>query len=49
MTNKGVETYTPRALIYDLKGGFGSINIYKLYETPPAQDHYQEQQYDLSW
>lgn len=48
MTSKGVETYTPRALIYDLKGGFGSINKYKLYETPPAQDHYQEQ-YDLSW
>ncbi|OAQ31328.1 tubulin nucleotide-binding domain-like protein [Linnemannia elongata AG-77] len=48
MTSKGVETYTPRALIFDLKGGFGSINKYKLYETPSAQDRYQ-QQYDLSW
>jgi hypothetical protein len=48
VTGKGVETYTPRALIYDLKGGFGSINKYKLYEAPPAQDYHQ-QQYDLSW
>ncbi|KAF9921438.1 mtDNA inheritance, partitioning of the mitochondrial organelle [Linnemannia zychae] len=47
MTSKGVETYTPRALIYDLKGGFGSINKYKLYEAP-TQDQYQ-QNYDHSW
>ncbi|KAI7824711.1 tubulin domain-containing protein [Gamsiella multidivaricata] len=48
ITNKGVDTYTPRALIYDLKGGFGSINKYKLYETAPMQDYHQ-QQYDLTW
>ncbi|KAF9110727.1 mtDNA inheritance, partitioning of the mitochondrial organelle [Mortierella sp. AM989] len=48
VTNKGVDTYTPRALIYDLKGGFGSINKYKLYEAESARDQ-QQQQYDLSW
>ncbi|KAF9209883.1 mtDNA inheritance, partitioning of the mitochondrial organelle [Haplosporangium sp. Z 27] len=47
MTNKGVDTYTPRALIYDLKGGFGSINKNRLYETESA-DQYQQQP-DLSW
>ncbi|KAI8354983.1 tubulin domain-containing protein [Mortierella sp. GBAus27b] len=47
-TLKNVETFTPRALIYDLKGGFGSINKYKLYEPEPDQDNYQEQ-YDLAW
>ncbi|KAF9438617.1 mtDNA inheritance, partitioning of the mitochondrial organelle [Entomortierella beljakovae] len=47
MTSKGVDTYTPRALIFDLKGGFGSINKYKLYEEPSRDQH--EQQYDLSW
>ncbi|KAG0200739.1 mtDNA inheritance, partitioning of the mitochondrial organelle [Mortierella sp. GBA30] len=48
MTSKGVETYTPRAMIYDLKGGFGSIKKYKLYDSEPEQDQYH-QQYDLSW
>ncbi|CAO3568518.1 unnamed protein product [Mortierella alpina] len=48
MTNKGVETYTPRALIYDLKGGFGSIKKYKLYDSEPAQSQYHQTQ-DLSW
>ncbi|KAI8085008.1 tubulin domain-containing protein [Halteromyces radiatus] len=32
ISSLGVETYTPRALIYDLKGGFGSLQKYnKLY------------------
>ncbi|KAI1318186.1 mtDNA inheritance, partitioning of the mitochondrial organelle [Mortierella claussenii] len=48
LTSRGAETYTPRALIYDLKGGFGSINKHKLYEAESAQNQYQEQ-YDLSW
>ncbi|KAG0033556.1 mtDNA inheritance, partitioning of the mitochondrial organelle [Podila clonocystis] len=47
-TNKGIDTYTPRALIFDLKGGFGSIKKYKLYESEPPQDQYQSH-YDLSW
>jgi hypothetical protein len=30
---QGIETYTPRALIYDLKGSFGSLKKYnKLFE-----------------
>ncbi|KAF8934551.1 mtDNA inheritance, partitioning of the mitochondrial organelle [Dissophora ornata] len=48
VTSKGVDTYTPRALIFDLKGGFGSINKYKLYESEPTQNQLQEH-YDLSW
>ncbi|KAF9989177.1 mtDNA inheritance, partitioning of the mitochondrial organelle [Mortierella antarctica] len=48
MTSKGVETYTPRALIYDLKGGFGSIKKYKLYDSEPAQGQYNQMQ-DLTW
>ncbi|KAF9906276.1 mtDNA inheritance, partitioning of the mitochondrial organelle, partial [Lobosporangium transversale] len=44
ITNRGTETYTPRAMIFDLKGGFGSINKYRLYESESALDHY-----DLSW
>ncbi|KAG0338451.1 mtDNA inheritance, partitioning of the mitochondrial organelle [Podila horticola] len=47
-TSKGIDTYTPRALIFDLKGGFGSIKKYKLYESEPPQDQYQSH-YDLSW
>ena len=34
----GQETYLPRTLIYDLKGGFGSLRkINQLYEA--ADDH----------
>ncbi|KAF9333027.1 mtDNA inheritance, partitioning of the mitochondrial organelle [Podila minutissima] len=47
-TSKGIDTYTPRALIFDLKGGFGSIKKYKLYESEPPQDQYQSH-CDLSW
>ncbi|CAG8497509.1 511_t:CDS:10 [Paraglomus occultum] len=32
VTQKGVETYTPRLLLYDLKGGLGSLNKFRLYE-----------------
>ncbi|CDS11095.1 hypothetical protein LRAMOSA03359 [Lichtheimia ramosa] len=28
LSSTGVETYTPRVLVYDLKGGFGSLNKY---------------------
>jgi hypothetical protein len=35
----GVETFTPRTLIYDLKGGFGSLRkinaLYELEEPTP--------------
>ncbi|KAG0056256.1 mtDNA inheritance, partitioning of the mitochondrial organelle [Gryganskiella cystojenkinii] len=48
VTPKGVDTYTPRALIFDLKGGFGSIKKYKLYESQQAKEDYS-QNYDLSW
>lgn len=39
----GSETFTPRTVIYDLKGGFGSLRKYNaLYdlseEVPPAND-----------
>ncbi|KAI8071537.1 tubulin domain-containing protein [Gongronella butleri] len=38
-TLKGTETYTPRALIFDLKGAFGSLHKYnKLYESAGADD-----------
>ncbi|KAK3827488.1 MAG: tubulin domain-containing protein [Benniella sp.] len=47
-TIRGIETYTPRVLIYDLKGGFGSINKHKLYEAESGHDNYQEQ-YELQW
>ncbi|KAF9430904.1 mtDNA inheritance, partitioning of the mitochondrial organelle [Podila epigama] len=47
-TIKGTETYTPRALIFDLKGGFGSIKKYKLYESE-ATENYSQTSYDLSW
>ncbi|ORZ01731.1 tubulin domain-domain-containing protein [Syncephalastrum racemosum] len=34
MTATGTETYTPRALVYDLKGGFGSLQKYnRLFNT----------------
>lgn len=30
----GIETFTPRTLIYDLKGGFGALRKYNaLYES----------------
>ncbi|CAI2163768.1 11767_t:CDS:10 [Funneliformis geosporum] len=33
VTQRGVETYTPRLLLYDLKGGFGSLKkMNRLYE-----------------
>ncbi|CAG8594649.1 7994_t:CDS:10, partial [Paraglomus brasilianum] len=32
VTQEGIETYTPRLLIYDLKGGLGSLNKFRLYE-----------------
>ncbi|KAI9338876.1 tubulin domain-containing protein [Pilaira anomala] len=39
-TSSGVTTYTPRALIYDLKGGFGSMQKYnRLFNT--EDDHQQ--------
>ena len=35
----GTDTYSPRALIYDLKGAFGSLRqISALYETQEQQD-----------
>ncbi|KAG0265578.1 mtDNA inheritance, partitioning of the mitochondrial organelle [Actinomortierella ambigua] len=47
-TQKGDATYTPRVLIYDLKGGFGSVKKYnKLYEALDAQA--AQDQVDLSW
>ncbi|KAI9280611.1 tubulin domain-containing protein [Umbelopsis sp. AD052] len=42
---RGIETYTPRALIYDLKGGFGSLKKYnKLFEqeSEPNNDSWGE-------
>ncbi|KAF9193404.1 mtDNA inheritance, partitioning of the mitochondrial organelle [Haplosporangium sp. Z 11] len=48
MTTRGTDTYTPRAMIYDLKGGFGSIKKYQLYESNETQESYQLQQ-DLTW
>ncbi|KAG0264406.1 mtDNA inheritance, partitioning of the mitochondrial organelle [Mortierella polycephala] len=48
MTTRGIDTFTPRALIYDLKGGFGSIKKHQLYESNETQDSYQ-QQYDQTW
>ncbi|KAG0339502.1 mtDNA inheritance, partitioning of the mitochondrial organelle, partial [Podila humilis] len=47
-TNKGIDTYTPRAMIFDLKGGFGSVKKYKLYESEPPKEQFQTQ-LDLSW
>ncbi|KAG0229439.1 mtDNA inheritance, partitioning of the mitochondrial organelle [Actinomortierella wolfii] len=47
-THRGEATYTPRVLIYDLKGGFGSIKKYnKLYEVMDAQA--AQDQADISW
>ncbi|KAF7513908.1 hypothetical protein GJ744_006522 [Endocarpon pusillum] len=42
----GSETFTPRTVIYDLKGGFGSLRkynaLYELFEkVPPANDLWQ--------
>lgn len=35
----GVETFTPRTLIYDLKGGFGSLRKFNaLYEIDEGRD-----------
>ncbi|ORX52832.1 tubulin nucleotide-binding domain-like protein [Hesseltinella vesiculosa] len=43
LTPQGAETYTPRALVFDLKGAFGSIHKYnKLYssiDSPVAWEH----------
>lgn len=34
----GHTNYSPRALIYDLKGGFGSLNKYEYHESKPKVD-----------
>ncbi|KAL1914836.1 uncharacterized protein VTP21DRAFT_7928 [Calcarisporiella thermophila] len=40
MSQQGIETYTPRALIYDLKGGFGSLSKYnRLYEDKTTESN----------
>ncbi|CAG8736057.1 16025_t:CDS:10, partial [Acaulospora morrowiae] len=45
VTQRGIETYTPRLMIYDLKGGFGSIKkMNKLYEEVTEND--QDQLWD---
>ncbi|CAG8469540.1 10675_t:CDS:10 [Cetraspora pellucida] len=45
ITQSGIETYTPRLMIYDLKGGFGSIKkMNRLYdETSDYQDADQKE------
>ncbi|CAB5205145.1 unnamed protein product [Rhizophagus irregularis] len=43
VTPRGIETYTPRLLLYDLKGGFGSLKkINKLYEESPGKNELHE-------
>lgn len=37
-TGGGHTNYSPRALIYDLKGGFGSLNKYEYHEARPKLD-----------
>ncbi|RHZ89757.1 hypothetical protein Glove_11g74 [Diversispora epigaea] len=39
LSQKGIETYTPRVIIYDLKGGFGQIKkMNKLYEDTTTDE-----------
>ncbi|CAJ0827935.1 7112_t:CDS:10 [Entrophospora sp. SA101] len=45
ITQKGIETYMPRLLVYDLKGGFGSIRkMNKLYEEDLSDNKEEIQQ-----
>nr|CAG8449247.1 138_t:CDS:10 [Entrophospora candida] len=49
ITQKGTETYMPRLLVYDLKGGFGSIRkMNKLYEED-LSDNKEEIQQNQIW
>ncbi|KAG2174970.1 hypothetical protein INT43_006032 [Umbelopsis isabellina] len=38
-TQRGIETYTPRVMIYDLKGGFGSLKKYNKLFQDNSDDH----------
>ncbi|KAF8986179.1 mtDNA inheritance, partitioning of the mitochondrial organelle [Entomortierella lignicola] len=52
MTNKGVDTYTPRALIYDLKGKTESADQYQqqpdLSWDPSRMETFEEERFPLS-
>ncbi|CAG8537955.1 4069_t:CDS:10 [Diversispora eburnea] len=50
ISQKGIETYTPRVIIYDLKGGFGQIKkMNKLYEDFTTTNYSKESYQLWNW